>query len=152
MSKRPYGRALSSTRRTTCPRSPALQAAPALPADLEIRGVVLAAVRAAKATGLHAFRTQRRQHGLGPRPVGGTFEPYLRLSDIGRHIADDALHVLIEYVRRNTRLLQPVQHEVGIEAIERDIEAFHAPMSQAQPPRVKAIGPRCRRARRRRAD
>jgi hypothetical protein len=43
-------------------------------------------------------------------------------------------------VRGNTGLLQAMQQKVGIEAIEGDVEALHAPMSQAASLFVKASG------------
>src|SRR5439155_23987687 len=66
-------------------------------------------------------------------PVGWPLQPHLRLRHIRRYVADEALHVLVEDVRGNTGLLQPVQNQVGVETIERDVEALHAPMSQARP-------------------
>jgi hypothetical protein len=43
-------------------------------------------------------------------------------------------------VRGNTGLLQTMQQEVRIEAIEGDVEALHVPMWQAARPFVKASG------------
>ena len=95
---------------------------------------------AANAAGGHSFRPQMSEHRLGTRPIRGTVKPDLRLRDVGRNLPDDALNVLVEHMRRNARLLQAVQQQIRIETIQGDVEALHAPMSQAASLLVKASG------------
>ncbi len=102
-----------------------LEIRPAAPAQLEIRRIVLAAGAAAHAAALPAFRLQRGQDPFRALPIGGPFEPDLRLRDLGRHVADDALHVLVEDVRDDTRVLQAMQQQVRVETVEGDVEALH---------------------------
>jgi hypothetical protein len=93
---------------------------------------------AANAAGSHSFRPQMSEHRLGTRPIRGAVEPDLRLRDIGRDLTDDALNMLVEHMRWNTRLLQAVQQQIRIETIQGDVEALHPPMSQAASLFVKA--------------
>jgi hypothetical protein len=74
---------------------------------------------------LPALRLQRGEDPLRALPIGGTFEPYLWLGDLGRHIADNALHVLVENMRDDARVLQSMQQQVRVETVEAYVEALH---------------------------
>ncbi len=80
---------------------------------------------------LRAIGGQRRQHRFGARTVARLLQPDLRLRDVGRHLADDARHVLVEDVRGDAGLLQPMQQQVGVEAVQRGVEAFHRSLAGA---------------------
>jgi hypothetical protein len=62
---------------------------------------------------------------LRTRAVPFVRQPNLRLGDIWRNLADYARRVLVEDVRADTGMLQPVQQQIGVESIQRRVEAFH---------------------------
>ena len=64
--------------------------------------------------GVGLDRPQQRLRALA---VGLALEPDLRLRDLGRHVADDARRVLVEDVRADAGLLQPVGEQIGVEAL-----------------------------------
>ena len=103
-----------------------LKACAAAPAELEIGGILLAAATTAHAARLDAICCQRRERRLGSRPIAFVLQPHLRLSDVRRNIANDAGHVLIENMRHDPCLLQAMQQQVGVESVQRGVEAFHA--------------------------
>ena len=83
-------------------------------------------VPAGRGIGLH--RSQQRLRTLA---VGLALEPHLRLRDVGRDLADDARRVLVEHVRADAGLLQPVGEQVRVVALAGDVEAEHAVSSVA---------------------
>jgi hypothetical protein len=66
---------------------------------------------------LPALARQRGEHRLGPRPVAFVRQPHLRLRDVGRNLADDTRHVLVEHVRADAGMLQPVQQQIRVEPV-----------------------------------
>src|SRR5215472_4424307 len=98
---------------------------PALPAQLEVRRILLATTAAPEASGSRALALHCGQLFLSAGSVTAVLEPHLGLRDVGRHVAHNALDVLVEHPRRYASALQPMQHEIGIETVERGVEAFH---------------------------
>src|SRR5215471_20694165 len=98
---------------------------PALPAQLEVRRILLATTAAPDASGSLALALHGGQFSLSARSVTAVLEPHLWLRDVGRHVAHNALDVLVEHPRRYARALQPMQHEISIETVKRSVEAFH---------------------------
>src|SRR6266542_1101039 len=114
-----------------------LQIGAAVPAEVEGGGIVFATLSTSHAPRFPPIGLQRSQHRLGLRAIAGALEPHLRLRDIRRHVADDALHVLVENVCSDACLLQPMQEQIGIEAVEGVIEALHI-KQRAKLPQVSA--------------
>ena len=64
------------------------------------------------------------QHDLRALAVALALEPHLRLRHVvAGHVADDARRVLVEHVRADARLAQPVGDEVRVVALPRGVEA-----------------------------
>ena len=114
----------------------ALKARAAVPAELEVRRIFLVAGAAEHAARLPALARQRGEHRFGARAVAFVRQPHLRLRDIGRNLADDARRVLVEDVRADAGMLQPVQQQVGVESVQRGVEAFHRWFACAITPRA----------------
>ena len=57
--------------------------------------------------------------------IGLALEPYLRLRDIGRNVADDARRMLVEHMRADSSLLEPIGEQVRVIALAGDIETEH---------------------------
>src|SRR5215469_1390844 len=98
---------------------------PALPAELEVRRILLATTAAPDTSRSRALALHGGQLFLGTGSVTAVLEPHLGLRDVGRHVAHNALDMLVEHPRRYARALQPMQHEICIETVERSVEAFH---------------------------
>ena len=128
-----------TSRRRCVARLRHLEIGAAVPAEVEVGRIVFAAFSAAHAPGFPPIGLQSSQHCLGARPIDGAFEPYLRLCDVRRHVADDALHVLVENVCGDTRLLQAVQEQIGVEAVEGVVEALHITQRPKLPQAITGV-------------
>lgn len=111
---------------------PVLKAGAAAPAELEVGRVLFAALAAAYAAGARSLSGEGGENRFGAGTVAVILQPHLWLRDVRRDVADDARHVLVEHVRDNTCLLQPVQQQVGVEAVQGGVEAFQELVSQRQ--------------------
>ena len=109
---------------------------------------------------MSALGLQRGEHSFRTRPIGCAFKPDLRLRNIRRHVADNALHMLVEDVRYDARVLQAMQQQVRVEAVKSYVEALHVAMLASaaigaarrsgnvsgDPAGVKSSAPSCPRA------
>ena len=97
----------------------------AFPAEIERRRVVLAALRAMPLAGAHALAAEFADHAFGARRFGVVVDPDLRPRDVGRHVADDRLRMLVEDVCGDASVQQAIAHEVGVRAVAGDVDALH---------------------------
>ena len=89
------------------------------------RRILLGALGAHDASGAAALLLVRAQHGVGAHAVRVVVEPYLRLRDVRRHLADDARHVLVEDVRLDTGMREPIDQQIGLDAMCRNEDPLH---------------------------
>src|SRR5689334_6263638 len=97
----------------------------AVPAQVEIAGRLLAALAAEPRCRARRLDLQLAQQRACARLVAVASDPHLRLRDVGWHVTDDARHVLVEDVRTDARLIQPIGDEVGVVTLARHVHAFH---------------------------
>ena len=123
----------------------------AIPAQVERRRDSSPQRRAPAHAGLRCARL--RSAAAAPRPARGPLvvEPHLRLRDIGRHLADDARRVLVEHVRLDAGLREPVDEQVRVDALHRDEDPLHhaagaSRCAAAQPPTTTISKARSRSA------
>ena len=82
-------------------------------------------MRAAQAACACAFDVERREHPLRAREIL-VIDPHLRPGDVGRDIAHDRRHVLVEDLRLDVRVQQAVAEEPRVDPVVRVVEAFYA--------------------------
>src|SRR5581483_7645081 len=91
--------------------------AAAVPAELERRRILLAAVAAEARSSALRLRRVRLEHRAGACQIALVVEPELRHRDIRWHVADDARHVLVEHVGLDAMPAQEIAQEVRLSAI-----------------------------------
>ena len=97
----------------------------ALPAQLERRGVLLAALRADDASDAIALLLVGTKHRFGERPVGIVVEPDLRLGDVGRDFPDNARRMFVEDMGLDARVRKAIDEEIGLDTMRRDEYPLH---------------------------
>src|SRR5579862_5713262 len=96
----------------------------AVPAKIETARRLLAALATMQRRPAR-FELDRAKQRTRAWRIAIVGQPDLRLRHVGRHVAGNARHVLVEDVRANAGLVQSVGHEIRVEALPRDVDADH---------------------------
>src|SRR5690242_6405758 len=97
----------------------------AIPTKLEVARRLLAALAAEERRPRPRFLLHRAQQRACARLVGVVSEPYLRLGDVRRDVADDARGMLVEDVRADPGLVQAIGDEISVVALACNVDANH---------------------------